>query len=199
MPSDIAQAFNYHLKYLGGKPIIQLNICVSPHLDQNIGGVGELRGKALYCRYQTALALNGFFQPAHVASQLTDTITGHFDEAVSRGGRIGDYLEQAAIAAARVDIFNSESPANTDQSDLKSDVGLQQAVVNVARNSLALLVGWVGGKPIDESYAINDCDEVLRDLVQEAHIRRIKLPPPLSGKIKPANRLTLAPQRYCDK
>src|ERR1041384_32020 len=105
MPSDIAQAFNYHLKYLGGKPIIQLNICVSPHLDQNIGGVGELRGKALYCRYQTALALNGFLQPARVAAQLTDTITGIFDRAVSMARRIEDYPERAAIPAARVDIF----------------------------------------------------------------------------------------------
>src|ERR1041384_4027156 len=86
MPSDIAQAFNYHLKYLGGKPIIQLNICVSPHLDQNIGGVGELRGKALYCRYQTALALTGFFNPPTVASKLTYPIPGLLDRGVIRWG-----------------------------------------------------------------------------------------------------------------
>src|SRR5205814_943439 len=139
MLPDIAQAFNYYLEHLRGKPIIQTYIGIGPNLHDDIGRLSELRGKASNRRGQVALTLAGISQPVHVAAQVIDPIAGHLDQPVGVGGRIPDYFKQVVAVAARVYVIRGEFLADTSQTHLQTDVWLDYAVVDVARDSLTFV------------------------------------------------------------
>src|SRR3954468_791106 len=139
MPPDIAQALGHHLEYFGSQPVVELYLAFDVYFDLDPGRAGKLLCEPLYGRQELGLSCLGFLQTSHVSSQLRDAPFSEVEQAVDF---LFDTRPRRSLTAEGV------------QAELKTDVRLDDAVVQIPCDSQAFRFGSIGGQPVYQSNVV---------------------------------------------
>src|SRR5205085_4209120 len=119
-------------------------------------------------------------EAAHEAAQARHLVHRYLKQALDLVGDV----------PARGDLI-----ADGRQLILEADVRLDDAVVDVAREPLALLLGCVRGEPGQEPDVVYDRHHLLDDLHQQVYVRAVE-DAPARRQVKPAHGLTAVVQGH---
>src|SRR5205809_5952541 len=184
MPANVAQPLRHHLESFGGKPVIYANVAVAQDLHGNAREGRESRCETLHRRGEAAFVLCFPPQTGQATAQVTDPYPRHFHKRV-------DVITHAA-AGAQFRTYGG-------QPHLKPDIGLENAVVKVARDRLPLLLGRIGSKLVYEPDIVDDRSDLFDHMKNEKGVRLPERAPAARGKVQPANRLVAVKERHGDE
>lgn len=165
----IAESFGSHLKNLADEAIVEgAAIECADNADTNAGDGFEFCRVAQKRIQEDVTLISGFSKVGDIFTEFFDAFAGHLDEVINGCHRMltprnGDVCA-TGLERRSHDLTESSQP------DLQTDVGLNDAVVDAARNPPAFVFGSAGRHAIDQTDVFENRSHLIGELQQESRV-----------------------------